>query len=387
MKKNPTSFIHRKKVVLPAGNFPLVSPIYQSAKFSETHLRAMEENFANPDELHFVYSRIANPTVRELELNLAHLQGAEDGLAFSSGMAAISCTLLGLLSPGDELLMFAHSYVTARQLAKGLLSRMHIKTHLLALDDWAAIEKVLASPNCRVCLFESPTNPMLRVPDLNRLLELCKKHKVISILDNTFAGIDAHSDFLIDLYVHSLTKFVSGHSDVMGGAVLGSKKKIQQLRENQILLGATLDPHAAYLLLRGLDTYRLRRDKACENALLLAQFLEKQKDINKVYYPGLPSHPEFLLAEKQEDDFGTVVTVKFREKFDLYKFCDSLKYFKVTASLGSTKSLVAPLELFYARQLDDKQRKDCDLLGPGLRISVGIEDIEDLKNDFLLALK
>lgn len=378
--KSSTPFIHRKKIHLEPGNEPLVSPIYRAAKFTNKSLKAIEDGFPHGNQ--FLYSRIANPTQKELEINLAAIQGCEAGAVFASGMGAISTALMAHLKSGDEIIVFTQSYVSARQFAVNVLPDYGIKSHVIDIWDKESLEKAMARPQTKLILFESPTNPMVQLVDIQNIVNLARKHQVMTVLDNTFAGIDAHKDFDIDLYIHSLTKYVSGHSDALGGAVLGSEKLLSPIRNLSIFFGATPDPMACYLLSRGLDTYRLRRDKAVENTQAIAEWLEGHKDIAKVYYPGLKSSPDYELACQQEDDFGTVIAMNFvNENRDVYKFCDSLQLFKTSASLGSTKSLVAPVKLFYTRSLTPEQIKQCEINGSTLRLSIGVEDVGDLIAD------
>ncbi len=205
-----TRTVHPEPTVLPEGNRPLTSPIYQSVKFAPPSFEAMSSG-----KFFFFYSRVANPTVKELETLLAELQGTEDGIGVASGVAAISTTLLALLKQGDEVLCFLESYKPSRVLLREM-ERFGVKHHFVSVSDWAKIEALLKSKKIRLLLVESPTNPILRIPDFERLLKLCQENSVITVLDNTFAGFHNHGQYPFDLFLHSLTKFAGGHGDVMG---------------------------------------------------------------------------------------------------------------------------------------------------------------------------
>ncbi len=334
----------------------------------------------------FFYSRVANPTVKELETLLADLQGTEDGIGVASGVAAISTTLLALLKQGDEVLCFLESYKPSRVLLREM-ERFGVKHHFVSVSDWSKIESLLKSKKIRLLLVESPTNPMLRIPDFDRLLKLCKENSVLTILDNTFAGFHNHGQYPFDLFLHSLTKFAGGHGDVMGGMILGSKKLIAQVRHFAVDLGPTLDPNTAFLILRGMKTYFLRYRAHCESALKIAEFLSNRPEVEKVVYPGLPSHPDFALAQKQLKDFGGVVAFDLKKGKSLASFFDNLKLFRIAGSFGSVDSLAAPVQLFYGVDLDDQQQQAAGMSGQSVRLAAGLEHIQDLIADLTTALE
>lgn len=376
-----TRSIHPDHVVLPEGNRPLTSPIYQSVKFAPPSFEAMSSG-----EFLFFYSRVANPTVKELEVLLAELQGTEDGVAVASGVAAISTTLFALLKQGDEVLCFLESYKPSRMLLREM-ERFGVKHHFVSLNEWATVESLLKSKKIRMCLVESPTNPMLRVPDLEKLLKLCKDNNVLSVLDNTFAGFHNHGQYAFDLFLHSLTKFASGHGDVMGGVILGTKNLIARIRHFTIDLGPTLDPNTAFLILRGMKTYFLRYRAHCENAMKIAEFLSTRPEVERVIYPGLPSHPDHAIAKRQQKDFGAVVTFDLKKGHSLASFFDGLRLLHIAGSLGSVDSLAAPVLSFYGTDLDDNQRQAVGMSGQTVRLAAGLEHIQDVINDLTTALQ
>jgi cystathionine beta-lyase/cystathionine gamma-synthase len=236
-------------------------------------------------------------------------------------------------------------------------------------------------------VFESPTNPVLKVADVERITTLARRHGALTLLDNTLAGFHNHGDCDVDLYAHSLTKYASGHGDVMGGAVIGSAGQIDSIREDVTLLGPTLDPHAAFLMLRGMKTYYLRWDVQCSNAGRVAEFLAKHPVVERVRYPGLAGDPGHELALRQMRDFGTLVTFDLKGGMDAgTRFAEALELFAIAASLGSTESLVVPPALQQPRGLTAEQRRWTDI-GPGtVRLSIGVEDVDDLLADLGQAL-
>jgi len=259
---------------------------------------------------------------------------------------------------------------------------------MLSVDDMAGLERVLATTPTRLVVFESPTNPALKVADIARVTKLARAHGALTLLDNTLGGLHNHGGFDVDLFAHSLTKYASGHGDVMGGAVIGRRELVDSLREDCLNLGPTLDPHAAYLVLRGLKTYFLRWDAQCRNALRVAEFLASRPEVTRVRYPGLPVDPGYALAARQMDGFGTLVT------FDLAggtaagtRFAEALQLFSIAASLGSTESLVVAPAMQQPRGLSEEQRRWTDINPGTVRLSVGIEDGDDLLDDLAQALQ
>ena len=380
MKKR-TRVTHQSAVALPPDNRPLVGPIYQSVKFTFDDVAETRKQWAGRRD-GFYYSRVSNPTLRQLELALADLQGRESCLLTGSGVAAISMSLLSLLKSGDHVVFFAETYQPTRAILQRILQRYGVASTMLSIDDLAALERTLAAKPTRLVVFESPTNPVLKVADLERITGITRAHGALTLLDNTLGGLHNHGQYEIDLYVHSLTKYASGHGDVMGGAVIGRRELIDAMREDFIDLGPTLDPHAAYLVLRGLKTYFLRWDCQCANAARVAEFLQSHPAVGRVRYPGLPGDPGHALAAKQMDGFGTMVT------FDLLagleagsRFAEALELFELTSSLGSTESLVLAPAMQQPRGYSPEQVAWSDI-GPGtVRLSIGIEDPADLVDD------
>jgi len=244
------------------------------------------------------------------------------------------------------------------------------------------VERTLAQRPTRLVIFESPTNPVTKIADIAALTRLARGAGALSVLDNTFAGFHQHGGYDVDLYLHSLTKYASGSGDVMGGAVIGRTELIRTLRGDFGVLGGTLDPHAAFLILRGLKTYFVRYQAQCASALQIAQRLAQHPAVARVHYPGLPTHPQHALAARQMQEFGSIVS------FDLKggaaaarRFADTLELFALTASLGSTESLVVTASIMGNRELDADLQRAAAITDGTIRLSIGLEDTEDLLAD------
>jgi cystathionine beta-lyase/cystathionine gamma-synthase len=384
--KPRTRTVHPPETVLKPGNRPLVAPIYQSVKFELDSLATTEAVWRGTEDA-FQYSRVANPGVRDLERLLAELQGREACVAVGSGMAAVAVTLFGLLSHGDHVLHFAEAYAPTRAIIGRNLARFGIESTMLSIEDRAGIERTLAERPTRLIWFESPTNPALKIADIDHLVEQARRHGALTVMDNTFAGLEAHGATGVDLFVHSLTKYASGHGDVMGGAVIGARTLIDTVRAQAIAFGPTLDPHAAFLLQRGMKTYHLRRAAQCASAQKIAAFLERDPRVARVRYPGLELDEWHERARRQMPDFGTIVTIDLVGTPEQSRvFADSLQLFAITASLGSADSLIIPPQLMQPRDLGTELRAASEITATTSRLSIGLEDADDLIADLVSAL-
>ncbi|TLY76101.1 MAG: PLP-dependent transferase [Gammaproteobacteria bacterium] len=263
--KKPTRVNHPPAVELPPDNHALVAPIYQTVKF---HFDTLEdtERYLRGERPGFFYTRASNPTTRQLELLLAELQGREECLVAASGVGAISQTLLALTKQGDHIVCFVETYNPTRYVIRRLLGRFGVTHTMLSIEDIAGVERALAAVPTRLVFFESPTNPVTKIADIGALTRVARAAGALTVMDNTFAGFHQHGEYDIDVFVHSLTKYASGAGDVMGGAVIGGGDLIRGLRTDFGTLGGTLDPHAAFLILRGLKTYFVRYQAQCASA-------------------------------------------------------------------------------------------------------------------------
>ncbi|HEY2635046.1 MAG TPA: aminotransferase class I/II-fold pyridoxal phosphate-dependent enzyme [Steroidobacteraceae bacterium] len=384
--KNNTLVNHPPAVPVAPDNRPLVTPIYQSVKFSfddtgET-LRYLRGERAG-----FFYSRTSNPTLQQLQLLLAQLQGRGDCLLTGSGVATIAASLLSLCRQGDHILAFVESYGPTRYIVQHLLAKFGVAHTLLSIEDLGGIERVLRDTPTRLVVFESPTNPVTKIADIEHLTAHARRAGALTVLDNTFAGFHNHGAYDIDIFLHSLTKYASGHGDVMGGAIIARGELIGQMRKDIVSMGPTLDPHAAFLIQRGMRTYFLRYERQCSNALAVSSFLKDDRRVRRVFYPGLDGHPQHLLARRQMSDFGTVVTIELDGGFEEgARFAEALQFFSMSASVGSAESLVMPPQLLAGHDYTPEQRAASLITRGTVRLSIGLEDAADLIQDLGQAL-
>lgn len=385
--KDNTRVNHPPAVHVPADNRPLVAPIYQSVKFTFDNVGETIRLLRNERE-GFFYSRSSNPTLRQLELLLAQLQGRDDCLVVGSGVASIAACLLSLCKQGDHVLLFVESYAPTRYLVRHLLAKYAVTHTLLSIEDLTGIERVLREIPTRLVIFESPTNPVTKIADVEHLVAHARRAGCLTVLDNTFAGFHNHGAYDIDIFLHSLTKYASGHGDVMGGAIIARRQLIAQMRKDIGSMGPTLDPHAAFLIQRGMRTYFLRYERQCANALKVSQFLQDQPRVKRVFYPGAKAHPQHALAQRQMRDFGTVVTFELDGGFEPSgRFVEALRYFSLSASVGSTESLVMPPQLLAVDEFNAAERAASLITAGTVRLSIGLEDAEDLIADLRDALR
>jgi cystathionine beta-lyase/cystathionine gamma-synthase len=383
--KKETRVTHPPEAKLLDGNVPVVTPVYRSVKFTYPTIEASLSREAK--EGGFDYTRDSNPTTRELELTAAELQERDDAVAVGSGMAAIWLALLGNLEAGNRVVIFVESYRPNRVAVRRFLPKLGVEFAMLSVHDHEGIAKEFADKRTKLVLFEAPTNPMLQVPDLEAIVALAKRNGVVTVLDNTFAGLHNHGRYEIDYFVHSLTKYANGHGDVMGGVVIADKKRIRAIKPLAINMGSTLDPGAAFLIARGLKTYFVRFRQHSASALAIAEFLAKRKEVARVFYPGLTSDPGHALARKQMGEFGGVLSFDLEaSKEQTWAFIDALELFTTTSSLGSTESLVAPVQLYLGSDLAAEEQKRAQIKDSTVRIAVGLEHVDDLIADLDQAL-
>ena len=376
-----TALVHPPEVTVPPDNTPLVAPIHQSVKFEHDSVAATLASLRGEKEGYF-YSRSANPTTRLLERSLARLQGREAAIVCASGVGAIAQALFGLLQSGDHVLCFVETYAPTRSLIRRQLARFGVTHTMLSIEDDAGIERVLGSTPTKLVIFESPTNPVNRIADIGHITRHARAAGALTLLDNTLAGLHQHGDTDVDLFLHSLTKYASGHGDVMGGAVIGSGELIARLRPEFTHFGGTLDPHAAWLIQRGMKTYQLRYQAQCATALQVARFLQSHPKVERVHYAGLGNHPRHELARRQMRDFGTVVSFDLRGgRAAGDRFADALQLFAIAASMGSPESLVIPPGLMGPYDLPPELAALSGLAAGTVRLSMGLEDPADLIAD------
>jgi cystathionine gamma-synthase len=335
------------------------------------------------------YGRYGNPTVAEAEARLAALDSAEDALLFSSGMAAVTLVLLSFMSSGSHLVITNDAYRRTRQFCTQFLKRYHVEATVVEAGDYDAMEAAL-QPNTRLLISESPTNPYLRVLDLERVADIGRRHGVKTLIDATFATpINQRPiEFGIDLVLHSATKYLGGHNDILAGSIAGSAALISLLRQQLWMFGAVLDPHAAYLLLRGLKTLALRVQRQNETAQRVAEFLEAHPAIERVWYPGLVSHPDHGTAAQQMSGFGGVVTFEVRGGLETTShFIDALHIPTIAPSLGGVETLIEQPALMSYYEFSTEERLAIGIKDNLVRLSLGVEDTDDLIADVTQALE
>lgn len=335
------------------------------------------------------YGRYGNPTVQSVERKLAALEGADDAVLFSSGMAAMTSLLLAALPAGGHLVMTDDCYRRTRQFCLVFLKRLGIETTVVPMGDDAALEAAIQPRRTRFIVSESPTNPYLRCADLARLAEIGKRHRVATVIDSTF-GTPLNQQPLahgIDYVVHSATKYLGGHHDLLAGVVLGSKARVSALRDARGVLGGIVDPQGAYLLERGLKTLGLRVRQQNASGLAIARWLERHPRVERVWYPGLPSHPDHAIALRQMTGFGGVISFEIRGKLeDASRFIDRLKIPYIAPSLGGVDSLIEQPALMSYFEKTTEERLELGIKDNLVRFALGIEDTADLIADLEQAL-
>ena len=334
------------------------------------------------------YGRYGNPTVRAVEAKLAALEGADDAVLLSSGMAAVTNTLLLLLKQGDHLLLTDDCYYQTREFCQRFLPRLGIESTIVPCGDCAALEAAI-QPNTRLIYTESPTNPFMRCVDYTALAAIAKRHNLITVVDATFATpVNCRPlAFGIDIVIHSLTKYLGGHNDLMAGAVVGAFTQMTRLRQAQAMLGSIADPHGAYLMLRGIKTLGLRMAQHNQNGLAVARFLEDQAKVRRVWYPGLESHPDYALAKATMRGFGGVVSFEIEGDGALaHRFIDALKIPTIGPSLGGVESMISPLAIMGFASLPEEERLALGIRDEFVRFCIGVEDTDDLLADLQQAL-
>lgn len=365
----------------------LTQPIVQTSTYTfrdSAELLDFKENRIVRDE----YGRYGNPTLRAAESKLAALDNAEDALVFPSGMSAVTTTLLALLAPGAHMILTDECYRRTRQFCTTLLARYGVETSLVQPSDYRKIA-TLIRPETRLILTESPTNPYLSVVDLPAVVKIGREKGVKVLIDSTFATPynQRPLDFGVDLVIHSGTKYLGGHNDLLAGAITGPGPLVAGIRDLQGILGCVLDPHAGYLLLRGLKTFELRMARHNENGMAVARFLETHPKVKRVYYPGLESHPNYKVARDQMHGFGGVVSFEIDGTFaDSNAFIDRLRIPKIAPSLGGVESLVENVALMSYYELGPEGWRDLGIADALVRYSIGIENVEDIVADLKQSL-
>ncbi|EIJ42230.1 O-succinylhomoserine sulfhydrylase [Beggiatoa alba B18LD] len=336
-----------------------------------------------------VYSRFTNPTVRMFEKRLAALEGGERCIATSSGMAAILTTCLGLLKTGDQILASQSIFGSSVTLFDKILSRFGIQTKFIELNDYQVWENAF-TPQTRLCFLETPSNPLTEIVDLRKMADLAHAHNALLVVDNCFCSpaLQQPLKWGADIVIHSATKFLDGQGRCIGGAIVGSEALLGGDVYGVLRSGGTsLSPFNAWVFLKGLETLNLRMKAHSANGLALAQWLEAQPQVKKVYYPGLPSHPQHELAKRQQSAFGGLVSFEVHGGREVaWRVIDNTRLISITANLGDTKTTIThPASTTHGR-ISPEQREAANITEGLLRISVGLEEVTDIQADLARGL-
>ncbi|HHF42134.1 MAG: methionine gamma-lyase [Candidatus Aminicenantes bacterium] len=363
-------------------------PIYQSSTFAFQNAEQGAARFAGREK-GYIYTRIANPTIKALEDSVAALENGYGGIATSSGMSAISTVLFGLLEKGSHLISTASVYGATRVMVENILSRFDVVADFTDTSKIDNIRRLIRSET-KLLFIETPANPTLVLTDIAACAQLARENNLLLVVDNTFASpiIQNPLDLGADIVIHSVTKFLNGHSDVVGGVIVPREESIyQQLRKIMPLLGGNMDPHQAWLVLRGIKTLALRVEKSQENAFKLAQFLADHPQVAWVNYPGLKSHPQHDLARRQMRGFGAMICFGLKGGYEAgKKMINSVKIATLAVSLGGVESLIQhPASMTHAG-VPQKEKEQAGITDDLIRLSVGCEGFEDLKADLEQAL-
>jgi cystathionine gamma-synthase len=381
-----TKAVHAGEAREKAGN-AVTTPIFQTSTytFRDSHeLIDYMEGHVEREE----YGRYGNPTQRVVERKLAALDGGEAALLFSTGMCAITTTLLAMLGRGGHLVLTEEGYRRTRQFCRTLLQRLGIDYTFVETGNYEALEAAIR-PTTRLIFSESPTNPHLRVMDLERLVDIGRQHNVKIAIDSTFATPynQRPLDFGIDLVFHSATKYLGGHNDLMAGVVVGSCGLVDAIRDMQAMLGGITDPHTSYLLMRGMKTLGIRMRQQNDNGMVVARFLEGHPRVRRVYYPGLSSHPDYKVACEQMQGFGGVVSFEIDGDMKMTSaFIDRLHIPYIAPSLGGVETLIEQPALMSYYEMTPEDRAAIGIADELVRLSLGVEDADDLIADLHQAL-
>lgn len=374
-----TKTIHAGQEADPSTG-AIMTPIYQTSTYKQ----------ASPGDFKgYEYSRTGNPTRTALENNLASLENGKYGLCFGSGLAAIDA-IIKLLKPGDEVISTNDLYGGTYRIFNSIFETYGIKFHFVGMENSSNIEDLI-NENTKMLWAETPTNPMLNIIDIESLGEISNKHNLIFVVDNTFATpyLQRPLDLGADIVMHSLTKYMGGHSDVvMGAAICKDEELSQRLYHIQNSCGAVPGPMDSFLVLRGIKTLHLRMRRHCENGKVIAHFLKDHPKVDKVYWPGFESHPNHEIAKQQMDDFGGMISFNLvGNKLDqAIKLVSNTHYFTLAESLGGVESLIGhPASMTHAA-IPKEEREKTGVVDTLIRLSVGVEDVEDLVSDLEKAL-
>ena len=368
------------------------TPIVQTSNYSFGSMSEVVEFMKAKGEGRIIrdqeYGRYGNPTQLETERKLAAIEGAERAILFSTGMSAVIMTLMAYVKKGGHIIFTSDCYRQTRDFATNLLTKFNVETSLVQPNTAAIVAAI--RPNTNIIFTESPTNPYLRVLDLPAIVKIAKQHKVLTMIDATLATPYniRPIELGVDIVIHSATKYLGGHNDLLAGVTLGGHKQLEELNKLQRMMGSLAGPFSCFLLERGLKTFGLRMQQHNRAGLAIARFLEAHPKIEQVWYPGLKSHPDHRIAKAQMRGFGSVISflVKGNGKATC-RFIDALKLFLITPSLGGSESLVTQMATMSFFDYPADYRRSIGMVDNLVRLALGLEDVEDLIADLDQALK
>ncbi|MCS7239472.1 MAG: PLP-dependent aspartate aminotransferase family protein [Thermoguttaceae bacterium] len=369
--------------------FAITDPIFCTATYTFADSQAVLEYLQNRHTRE-EYGRYGNPSEKVVEQKLAELEGGETAVLFSSGMAAVAAYVLSKVRAGDEIVLVDECYHRTRQFCCEYLGRLGVVTRQVPAGNYEAMEAAI-TPRTRLLISESPTNPHLSVIDLERFAALGRKYGVETMIDSTIATPYnvRPLEYGVDVVLHSCTKYLGGHNDLLAGVLIGSAEKLEPCRKIRGVIGLVASPHTVYLLERGLKTLQLRMERHNQNGLALAQFLEAHPRVEKVYYPGLPSHRDYAVAKRTMRGFGGLVTflVKNADWRETARIVDRVRIPRIGPSFGGVESLIEQPMLMSYHDYDREQRTAVGIPDNMIRVACGIEDTADLIEDFRQALE
>lgn len=363
-------------------------PIYQTSTFGFKNAQHGADCFSGESD-GYIYTRIGNPTIDAFEENIAQLENGFGGIAVSSGMAAVSTVYMGLLEQGAHIVSTAAIYGPARGIMERDFSRFGVEATYVDTANLEEIEKAFKE-NTKVLYIETPSNPTIQITDIEACAEIAHKHGAVLVVDNTFCSpyLQSPLDLGADVVFHSITKFINGHADIVGGVIVAKKEDMyKKLRAQMVYLGCNMDPHQAFMVIRGVKTLSIRIERAMENAKKIAVFLENHPKIEWIKYPGLESHPQYELAKKQMRGPGSMLSFGLKGGFEAgKKLMDNVHIATLAVSLGGVETLIQhPASMTHAGVSKENQIK-AGITDGLVRYSVGIEDYDDLVNDLKQAL-
>ncbi len=362
-------------------------PIYASSTFVFQNAEQGAARFAGK-ETGYIYSRLGNPTVRALEESIAALEGAEDARASASGMAAISTAAMAICKSGDHILAGDALYGGTHKVFTDILKGYGVGCTLVDTSDLAAVEKAI-KPNTKLIYIETPSNPLMKLTDMRAIAKIAKAHGITTVADNTFMSpyLQRPIEHGVDVVVHSITKSLSGHSDVVGGAIVGTKAFLKAMDPMYKNMGATLGPFEAWLTLRGIKTLHVRMERQTESAEKIAKWLEDHPKVEWVKYPGLKSHPQYALAKRQMDGFGSMMSFEVKGGVEAgRRVMNNVKLCGLAVSLGAVETLICHPPTMTHAVVPKEDRIKAGISDGLVRFSVGIEDVDDIIADLDQAL-